>query len=154
MRQAQAGLSLLELLVTLAVAGIILGIAGYGLLGPIRTARAESFIQDLVQNINSARSQTMARGAPYRIVFVSGGRYTVNRKKTDGTFEKLDDQTSSAVTLGGITAGDYLDFNTRGFVQGYNASAVSKVIASMTASYPGKTRQLQITYLGLARELN
>ena len=74
-----AGFTLLEMLVVMAIAGILLAIVGVALQSSMRNARSSDFIDSLAQDINLARSLAMAKGKKTQIDFVSASAYKVSK---------------------------------------------------------------------------
>ncbi|GEM46999.1 pilus assembly FimT family protein [Deinococcus cellulosilyticus] len=145
------GFTLIELLVVLVVVGILLGIAGYMMMGTLQNSRASNFVQGLVQDINVARSRTVTTGVPYRIELTSSNTYKVY-KNVSNTWQLQKQRSNTTVTLGGFTAGSKLDFSTRGFMTSTNSSGSAVSIPKITATAPKYSKTILVTALGVARE--
>jgi|GEM_PF-6447496 len=149
----RGGLTLAELLVTLAVLGIVAGIGAMLFIPMWRRHQGESFVQTLVQNINTSRSRTMSTGTPNRVVLLTESAYRVDTR-AGTTWAAGAPVVSANVRLGGFTSGDYLQFDTKGFVTSHTSGGVTRStpISSITATFAGKTRTVRVTLIGLARE--
>ena len=103
----QRGLSLIELLVTLSIAVILLTIGVPSFVDMITSNTATSYGNDLLADINYARSEAITRGM--RVVVCKGTATAVNSVCTAGEWEKgwkvfvdcNDDQTVSNATCPG-----------------------------------------------------
>ena len=147
----RAGFTLLELLVVMAIIGILAGLASLYLVHNNTQAQARSFMDGLAQDINLARSTAMARSQSTEVLFTSASSYQViNLEYVPGPRVLVTSQPTT-VTLSGVATGDAIICRSGGFCFGYDGSGALKTIASISASGNGVTRTLSITALGLTR---
>lgn len=145
-----AGYTLLELLVVMAVAGILLAVGGLMLSRQLSDARSMDFVEALAQDINLARSVAMARGERTEIQFTSANRYVVRNLDAAGQ-PVLASQTNAAVTISAVNVGDRLTCYSSGFCLGSTSGGAAKTISQVKCTFNGKTRVLSLTVLGLTR---
>jgi len=152
-RRATAGFTLIELLFTLAIIGILTAIGAYALVNSLNTARTNSFVEALAQDINLARSTAMAKGQRVQIQFDSTNTYTVSMLNVSNQVitPALAKNTNAAVVISGIDIGDKLICSTTGFCLAYTSAGGLKTIDHVDITASGKTRTLSITVLGLTR---
>lgn len=80
-----SGLTLIELLITTAVAGILLAVGVPSFLDFITSNRASGYASDLIADMNYARSEAIARGM--RVVVCKGPVLNVSDNCTTGHWE-------------------------------------------------------------------
>lgn len=151
--RATSGFTLIELLFTLAILGILTAIGAYALVNSMTTARNNSFIEALAQDINLARSTAMAKSKKVQVEFTSTNTYTVNALDTNNqpVTPALATNTNASVVMSGINAGDKLICSSVGFCLAYTSAGTLKTIDHVDIAANGKTRTLSITILGLTR---
>lgn len=87
-RRGAAGLTVIEMMVVVAVVAVILGLAAPSLYGFLARQRVKSVNAELVNDIQYARSEAIARRTPVRITFRSDAPdltcYTIHTIGTAG----------------------------------------------------------------------
>ena len=148
-----AGFTLAELLVVVAILGILLLVGSYSYVKSVRNSNNAAFVEALAQDINRARSTSMAKGMKTLVTFTSATEYVTAQLNTatPPVATRLAGTKNTAVTMSDVDPGDYLQCSPTGFCLAYNASGALKTIDHVNVSYNGKTRRLTITVLGLTR---
>jgi type IV fimbrial biogenesis protein FimT len=125
------GFTLVELMVGIAITGILAAMAAPSFLGLIANQRAKSIASDLYVALTKARSEALKRNANVTLEPKSGG-WAQGWRILDpaNPTSALDDQ--GAVTGAAITGPTNVIFRTSGRVQG--TSAPSFVISAGTGS--------------------
>ena len=93
-RMNSRGMSLIELMITLAIAGVILGLAVPSFNGWIRTERIRSGARDLALGLQRAKSFAVRRGHNVIIAFNS---------PANGSYQIVDDPNGNCVVNAGET---------------------------------------------------
>lgn len=158
------GFSLVELLVVIAVAAVLLGIAVSDLRSMIRHQQLKAALSDLFGAIDLTRSQAITRGmrvylAPSGDGWRSGWTVFVD-KDGDGTPGEGDEliTTHGPVAEGiVITSGftsprtpDYIAYNAGGRSCSH-ASSMAARWGTLSMTLDGQTRRIKINMLGRAR---
>jgi prepilin-type N-terminal cleavage/methylation domain-containing protein len=149
-----AGFTLLEMLVVMAIAGILLAVMGVAYQSNLKNSKSADFIEALAQDINLARSNAMAKGQNTQVDFVSVSSYKVSLVDGSGALiapPLVPLKTDTTVTMSGFTAGDKLVCTSRGFCTAYSSANALKTINQISCTANGKTRVMSITVLGLTR---
>jgi prepilin-type N-terminal cleavage/methylation domain-containing protein len=149
----RAGFTLVELLVVMAFAGLMLGLASYGYVSNMNKARSNGFIEALAQDINQARSSAMAKSVRTQILFTSANAYTISNLDTNGVaiVPAIVSNSNATVTMSGVNAGDKIICQSTGFCFAYTSAGALKTIDHIDFTANGSTRTLTITVLGLTR---
>ena len=126
-RTHQQGFTLVELLVVVAILGVLLLLGSFSYVRSVSNARNVNFVEALAQDINSARSLAMAKGVNTQVQFTSLNSYTVTR--FDASNQPISPpsvtNTNTAVTMSGIGVGDKLVCSSTGFCLAYTSAGVS-----------------------------
>lgn len=166
----RAGFTLLELMVVLAIAGVLIGLASPEMSGMIRRQRLDSAVADLYGAIDLARSQAIARGVRVQLVPLepAGTNWSrgwvvfvdANGDRRPGPGEEI------IASHGAIDEGIVISFNFTSNKQpyyiAYNAAGRSCSDASSAAARWGtlslhqdrEIRRIRINMLGRARVCN
>jgi prepilin-type N-terminal cleavage/methylation domain-containing protein len=138
-RHRRAGFSMAELMVALAILGILVIIAAPRMSGMVRGSRLSAAVNQVSSDITYTRLRAIRAGQPAALTVASSTSYTVSVNGTVVKTVSLDkDYTGVTVaqTPGAAT------FNSRGLLA--NGSAVNTI--TVTAS--GVTRTLTINTIG------
>lgn len=145
------GFTLLEMLVTLAVLGILMGIVGLTLLPWLQRQQVKSDLSDLVADFNLYRTKTMSQGAPYCIT-LSASQYTVatNCNTTPTTvktqvFRRAQLQLTNVATV--------YTFNTKGLVKSTSSGGALMSNTTFVGKQGTASGTVLVTALGFARLL-
>ena len=158
------GLSLVELMVVIAVAAILLGIAVSDLSGMVRRQQLKAALSDLFGAIDLTRSQAITRGE--RVYLVPGGDgwrsgWTVF---VDHDGDGVPGDADELITVHGplaegvvVTSGftsprtpDYIAYNGGGRSCSH-ASSMAARWGTLSLTLDGQTRRIKINMLGRAR---
>ncbi|WP_019584639.1 prepilin-type N-terminal cleavage/methylation domain-containing protein [Deinococcus apachensis] len=147
--RAQAGFTLLELLVVLGVLGILLSIAALMLMPWIQSQRIRSDLSGLAADFNLYRTKTMSEGVPYRLTLASD-KYTVEAQNgTTWKTIRTTNFTRARLTLTNVATA--YTFDTRGFA---NATLSGGNATTNTTFLGGDSKTkltVRVTALGFAR---
>lgn len=93
------GLSLIEVLMVLAIMGIMLGIGGLALMKNLPAYRLKGAARELVSNLQKARIEAVKRNMSCRVVFdVNNSRYAISIENgADGVWSTIADNTNLRV---------------------------------------------------------
>lgn len=160
----EGGFSLVELLVVIAVAAILLGIAAGDLRSLIRHQQLKAALSDLFGAIDLTRSQAITRGM--RVYLApsaegwSGGWTVFVDKDGDGMPGEADELISvhgpvakGIVIASGFTSPrtpDYIAYNGGGRSCSH-ASSMAARWGTLSLALDGQTRRIKINMLGRAR---
>lgn len=114
--QSQAsGFSIVELLIGLAVFGILVGIAGWGLTSLRKGEAVDSSVFTLQQDINRIRTEATKDGDSHRLTVVSSTQYALARQ-VGGTWVTQSTKTfSDGVAFLAPYASYAVEFDSRGY---------------------------------------
>ncbi len=147
----QSGFTILELLVLIAVLGILLAITLPVLSGWQSKTRTEGFVTDFASEVAAARAVSLSTGSPRRIIVDSDRAYRVQQQSGVAWADVANNITLNAAFDLSNAPARCLVFDTRGFMRAY--AAVSCLTDTTNTVYTviggGSTRQLQLTALGL-----
>ena len=133
------GFTLIELHITLSIAGILLGIGLPSLINFIDNNRVASQANNLVYSFQMARSEATMRGSEVRVVSIGGSNWNagwrvVANTNNDSDYDDPDDilmqwdaiegNGSLAVAATNSPTDTYIAFNARGYLTPGNASFV------------------------------
>lgn len=120
-----AGLTLLELLVALALATVLAGLAVPALERPRAAWRLQAATRQVVMDLKLARARAIAAGVPQRVRFaVPGTSYRHERQRAPGTWVASGPATAlpDGVAIADCTAaGDAVGFRPRGHAASFGA---------------------------------
>ncbi len=166
----RAGFSLLELMVVLAIAAVLAGLASPEMRDLIRRQRLESAVADLYGAIDLARSQAIARGSRVQLVPLESAGANWSRGWVVFVDTNSDRRPSPGEEViashGAIDEGIVISFNFTSNKQpyyiAYNASGRSCSDTSSGAArwgtlslhQDGEIRRIRINMLGRARVCN
>lgn len=118
MSRRPAAFTLLELLIALALAGVLIGIAVPALNRPRETWRLQAAARQVVMDLKLARARAIASGTSQRLRFaVPGAAYQHERQRAPGAYAASGPATAlpDGVTVADCTAaGDAVSFRPRG----------------------------------------
>ncbi len=141
-----AGLTLLEVLVTLTIGSVLIGIAAFGFDTLDRQWRLESAVRQVVLDLRTARSRSISESRPHRIRFTAAGSsYEAEVQGDDGEYLPVG---RPRLLPAGVTIldcsgrGDAIGFRPRG-----NASPFGTV--SLHGS-DGESRRIVVDMAGRA----
>ncbi|GGN36731.1 pilus assembly FimT family protein [Deinococcus daejeonensis] len=147
----QAGFTLLELLVTLAVLGILAGITGMLLLPWIQKQQVRADLSDLTADFNLYRSRSMSQGTPYCIT-LTPSQYTVSTG-CGGTLTTVKTQTFSRAQLQLTNVATVYTFSTKGLVDATSAGGAKMSNTTFVGKQGSSSGTVLVTALGFARLL-
>ena len=160
----KGGFSLVELLVVIAVAAILLGIAAADLRSLIRHQQLKAALSDLFGAIDLTRSQAITRGMRVYLAPLgdgwSGGWSVFVDKDGDGMPGEPDELIAvhgpvakGIVIVSGFTSPrtpDYIAYNGGGRSCSH-ASSMAARWGTLSLTLDGQTRRIKINMLGRAR---
>lgn len=167
----QMGFTLLEMLIVLAIVGILLAVGVVNITRWRDKAQAENFVQGFAADMNRYRMLGVSTATPYRLRLTDSSSYVVERgtlsaaARVYGDCSKLmtsDPNVSSvstvlsrsepAVTIG-LTGATIFQFDSRGNLCAFTSggAATQATNLSMVMTKVGVTRSVIVTALGLAK---
>ncbi|WP_370293836.1 Tfp pilus assembly protein FimT/FimU [Deinococcus sp. KSM4-11] len=150
---ATAGFTLVEMLITLAVLGIIMGIAAPTMLNWKNTRDADNFLASLAGDLNASRTRAMATGQERRIRLLDARTYVVeNQAIGSSTWTTVRTGTASSDVIDLTnTLGRTYDFKSVGFATITTAAGVVASSNDIKALKGSGQKTLSVTALGLVR---
>ena len=153
-----SGFSLVELLVTMAITAILVGVALPHL--DIRREKTNTVIQNFVSDVRWARSKAIINGTRYCVHFISSNRYQVRRLVLDaGGTTWLLDKTIKDVTIPShmgwsmqTDTGSHLQFNTRGMQVAFSNPAAPYPLSTTFWDNYGASHVVTVWPSGQAHE--
>ncbi len=126
---AKAGFSLIEMLIVIAVLGVLLAIAADRMAGLRAQLKLDRATQMLVQDLQVCRSRSLAQSRVCRLVFVDNRHYRLDQGKkgysspkgygnfcNDTRFKTVRSRSlPQGVQFTNVAANDCVAFDTRGF---------------------------------------
>lgn len=149
-----SGFTLLELIITVAIAGIMLAIAIPSFQGQINSSRLATQTNDLMAALNYARSEAITRGSDITIARVGGaskdwsGGWTI---KEDTTLLKQHKTLKGGVTLKtGGTFANAITYDSNGFSRGSSNLTNGSFVFCNAAQDLASARKIAINNIGRA----
>ncbi len=156
-RQGWSGFTLIEMLVTVAVAAVLLGVAVPNFADFIANNRARTELQSLVMSLQFARSEAVKRGQLVQVSSLDGSNWHAGWRvwldaNGDGSFdagEELRDGQAfnSAATLVAGNSVGALAFNSQGAVELAAGESISFAYRS-NPSKCSRDRNARLTQVG------
>ena len=145
----RAGFSLMELMVTIAIIGILAAIVIPNGLSWRRNAQFNSAVREVKANMERTRMFAIRSNVPADVVFVDGANTfsTVRRNRVAGALVAVPQvhQLDAGITLTSTFAGDVLNFNNRGMA--FNAGVPNP--GTVTVNGPGGlTHNITVSVVG------
>ena len=134
----RAGFTLMELMMTLAIIGILAAVVIPSGLSWRRNAQFNSAVREVKANMERTRNFALRSNLPADVVFIDGANTfsTVRRSRVGGVMVALPAQVhqlDAGITLTSTFAGDVLNFNNRGMA--FNAGVPNP--GTVTVNGPG-----------------
>ncbi len=163
MKKEQKGFTLIELIVTIAIAGILIGVGIPSLRDMIINNRVTAYTNDFVSALYLARSEAIKRGKRVALCkstdyasCAGGGGWeqgwvVFEDENNDGVFApaeviQIHEPLASGVTLTGIgTTAIYISFLSDGSTQTLGGLPVA---GQLTVTKSGKTRTINLSRIG------
>lgn len=150
--QRTNGFTLLELLVLLAMLGILLGIAAVASAQWRATTQLNSFLAELAYDINLTRTTTLSTGQIRRVRLVNARQYVIEQQDASLAWASIKTQTAvKDVLLLSAASATHFKFSTRGSVEATTQTNQFTTNTAIKASIAGQPRQINVTALGIAR---
>lgn len=154
-RSPTQGMTLLEVLVVLAMAGILMAIAASSMAGYRARLAADSFLSGLAADLNVSRSRTMATGQVRRVRLLGAGSYVVEQSP-DGASAWTTLRTATApqnvLDMAQTVARAYV-YTPRGTINVYTGGGQRTTSADIRALVGSGSRVITVTALGIAGRL-
>lgn len=141
---AERGFTLVELMIAIVVLGVLMGLGMPSFLAMMRNAEIKNAAESLVNGIQRARSEAVARNANVQFVMSAGNSWTVDYVTKPVSTDPVLDQragkegasnvTTTALASDGTTAATRITFNNVGQVvaNGDGSPALSRIDLSAT----------------------
>lgn len=153
------GVTLIELLVTLVVLGVLVGIAVPGFSDLIRSNRAESQRGVLTNAVSLARSEAIRRGVAVNLSPITGSNWSAGwRMWVDANANSTYDSGESIKEFPALSGGHTLAmaaggtppiaFGSQGFLNGVSAGSSVTMEYRVGTNYCNLERDLVINHLG------
>ncbi len=110
-----AGFTLMEVLIVLAVFGILVGLASWGLAGLRQREAVDSSVFTLQQDINRIRTEATKDGDSHRLTVLSGSQYALARRSGATWVTQATKTLSSGVAFVAPYTNYTVEFDSRGF---------------------------------------
>lgn len=151
--QSTQGFTLLEMLVTLAVLGILLSIGFMSAAGWREKLRADNFLAELTSDFNVSRTRTLATGQVRRIRLVDARNYVIETAATKSgpwTVIRTSTYPKPILDFPNTMTRKYV-FSSRGFVETYNQTGQLTSSTTIKALLGSGLKTISVTALGIAR---
>jgi prepilin-type N-terminal cleavage/methylation domain-containing protein len=147
-----SGFTLLELLIVLSMLGILLSVAAVAGSRWRERTQMNNFMSELAYDINVTRTKTLSTGQLRRVRLINSKQYSIEQKGTGTTWNTLKTNTApkNLLSLAPGSAWTF-EFNTRGSMEATTQAGAVTTNSVIEGNLSGKTTQIRITALGLAR---
>ena len=148
-----AGFTILELLVIMAILGILGALLGPQIASWSQKNRSENYVTSFTSSLASARASSLSTGLIRRVIIDNASTYHVERRNKDLVWETVENPLTNpqpVFTLTTPSLGRCLQFDTRGVMKAFSDTACTNV--TTTTSYAitaSSTTQLTLTALGM-----
>lgn len=154
-----SGFTMVELMVTLLIAAILLGLAVPGFMAFIRSNRAEVQAQSIVNTLNYARSESVRRGQPVIVTSLAGASWESGwriwmDRNGNGLYEAgVDDELQVVPAFSGGTtlaagAVTQVAFDRLGNAVGLDEGISTSFAYRVDADHCKQERDITINHLG------
>ncbi|MCL4454037.1 MAG: prepilin-type N-terminal cleavage/methylation domain-containing protein [Deinococcus sp.] len=109
------GFTLVEILISIAVLGILSGIAAMSLFGLQKQLNLESAAQTLSQDIQSSRARSLSTSNSWRLRITSTNGYVLEEETGNTWTVRKTVSLGGVIKLTNVSVGDSVSFDTRGF---------------------------------------
>lgn len=109
------GITLVEVILVLAVFGILVGLASWGLAGLRKREAVDSSVFTLQQDINRIRTEATKDGDSHRLTVLSGSQYALARHSGATWVTQATKTLSSGVSFVAPYTDYAVEFDSRGF---------------------------------------
>ncbi len=132
----KSGFTLLELLIVVAVLGIILAISANSMLSLRKSLTLDEATQKVAQDLQACRLLAMKHSAACRLQVLASNRYELrlNRAITNpdvsgGTWQLVKSRDLGRLKLSGLSIGDSVAFDSRGYGR-FHLTTPGKIVVS------------------------
>ncbi len=144
-RRPRHGMTMIEVLIVLAVIGILLSIGFVTYRRLNQSVTVESAASELSQAIMDARSQALRSGNDFRVIVNDNTSYSVEESTSSGWATRRSIDLSSGITFDAPDAGSSVEFDTRGFANFSPTDLVFRITdgrqsRALVAAMSGNTR--------------
>jgi prepilin-type N-terminal cleavage/methylation domain-containing protein len=152
-----AGMTVVELLVVIAVAGILYGVASLALAPFLSNARLDSGVRQIATDLQLVRMQAVAQNRRLRVSFRAATRDYIVEKDEDGFWQRhllrghvvgpVDDATTilpPGVNITAVNSGGDVVFVPRGYVDG-------GITVTLRADAAARSRRVVVNLAGRVR---
>jgi len=138
-------MTMIEILIVLAVIGILLSIGFVTYRRLNQSVTVESAASELSQAIMDARSQALRSGNDFRVIVNDNTSYSVEESTSTGWVARRSVDLTAGITLEAPVAGSSVEFDTRGFADFSPTDIVFRITdgnqsRTLAAAMSGNTR--------------